>query len=81
MIRKFLVGLALLVLAAPAALGQEAEREANLRSLVEAERAFASASVARGIKTSFIENMNDASILFRPGPVAGKRWMEERPAS
>jgi len=79
--RKAVFVLLLLSALAPAALTQkEVDRDAALRSLVEAERAFASLSEARGIKESFVANLADDGILFRPGPVAGKKWMEEHPA-
>lgn len=50
-----------------------------LASLVAAERAFAEASVARGMRAAFLEYLADESILFRPGPVDGKAYFEERP--
>jgi ketosteroid isomerase-like protein len=80
--RKAVFILLLLSVLAPAAWPQKKtiDRDASLRSLVEAERAFASLSVAQGIKASFVANLADDGILFRPGPVAGKKWMEERPA-
>ena len=80
--RKAVFILLFLSALAPAVLTQKktTDRDASLRSLVEAERAFASLSVAQGIKASFVANLADDGILFRPGPVAGKKWMEERPA-
>jgi ketosteroid isomerase-like protein len=81
--RKAVFILLLLSVLAPAVLTQKkkkTDRDASLRSLVEAERGFASMAVAQGIKASFIANLADDGILFRPGPVAGKKWMEERPA-
>jgi ketosteroid isomerase-like protein len=80
--RKAVFILLFLSVLAPAAMMQKkaTDRDASLRSLVEAERAFASLSVAEGIKASFVANLADDGILFRPGPVAGKKWMEERPA-
>ncbi len=79
--KKVVLVLLLLSALAPTALTQKKnDREASLRSLVEAERAFASLSEAKGIKESFVANLADDGILFRPRPVAGKKWMEERPA-
>ena len=52
----------------------------NWTSLVEAERAFAAASLAKGTRAAFLEYLAEDSILFRPGPVAGKKWIEEHPA-
>jgi ketosteroid isomerase-like protein len=52
----------------------------NWTSLVEAERAFAAASLAKGTRSAFLEFLAEDSILFRPGPVPGKKWIEEHPA-
>jgi ketosteroid isomerase-like protein len=52
--------------------------EADLRSIVEAERGFARMSVEQGMRAAFIENLSDDGVLFRPGPVNGKKWWSER---
>lgn len=49
----------------------------NLQSLVEAERAFAKLALDKGIREAFIANIADDGVLFRPGAVAGKKWLEE----
>jgi ketosteroid isomerase-like protein len=49
-------------------------------SLVKAERAFAAASLAKGTRTAFLEFLAEDSILFRPSPVPGKKWIAEHPA-
>src|SRR5206468_7970386 len=51
----------------------------GLSSLVEAERAFARASVARGTRAAFLENLADNSIIFHPHPVDGKKWWNAQP--
>ena len=48
-------------------------RAADIRSLVEAERAFARLSEARGIREAFLANLADDAIVFRPRPVPGKK--------
>src|SRR5215210_2574211 len=78
--KKFVSTLMVICVLAAWGLAQKADREADLHSLVEAERTFASAAIARGIRASFIENLADDGILFRPRPVAGKKWMEDHPA-
>jgi ketosteroid isomerase-like protein len=55
------------------------DREADLRSIVEAERGFARMSEEKGMRAAFIENLADDGVLFRPGPVNGKKWWSERP--
>ncbi|MDT4966761.1 MAG: hypothetical protein QOJ64_1498 [Acidobacteriota bacterium] len=47
-------------------------------SLVEAERAFAKASVDRGMRSAFLENLAENSIIFHPGPVSGQKWWRDR---
>ena len=56
------------------------EDNPNWTSLVEAERAFAAASLVKGTRAAFLEFLAEDSILFRPGPVPGKKWIEEHPA-
>jgi len=56
------------------------EDNSNWTSLVEAERAFAAASLAKGTRAAFLAFLDEDSILFRPGPVPGKKWIEEHPA-
>jgi ketosteroid isomerase-like protein len=53
----------------------------EFNSLVEAERAFAQLSLARGTRDAFLANLNDDSIIFRPQAVPGRLWMEKNPPS
>jgi ketosteroid isomerase-like protein len=80
--RAFVICLSSLLLAACVSIGfaRQGGPTADWRSIVEAERAFSRASVEKGTRAAFIENLADDSILFRPQPVNGKRWMEEHPA-
>jgi ketosteroid isomerase-like protein len=66
--------------ASPTSHSVSGDREADLRSIVEAERGFARLSVEKGTRAAFIENLADDSVLFRPEPVNGKKWWSERPA-
>ena len=56
-----------------------AQQNSDWMSLVEAERAFAGASLSKGSRAAFLEFLAEDSILFRPGPVSGKKWIEEHP--
>jgi ketosteroid isomerase-like protein len=47
--------------------------------LVAAERGFAKLSEEKGIKASFLANIAADGILFRPGPVPGKEWLNAHP--
>lgn len=53
--------------------------QADFDSLVAAERAFSQLSEAKGIKESFLANIADDAVIFRPGPVLGKQWLTEHP--
>ncbi len=71
----------LLLTAAPWLAGAaEVNLQAELDSLVAAERAFSKTSEEQGTKAAFLANLADDSILFRPGPVLARPWTEERPA-
>jgi ketosteroid isomerase-like protein len=52
-----------------------------LPSLVAAERAFSRASVERGMRDAFLENLAEDGIVFNPLPVNGKQVWEPRPRS
>jgi ketosteroid isomerase-like protein len=62
------------VVALPAAAPDEA-----LRSLVEAERAFARLSVQAGQRAAFLANFADEGIGFQPDPVKMKELLGARP--
>lgn len=53
----------------------------DLASLLEAERAFARASLDKGMKESFLRFLAEESVLFRPGPVDGRKWIADHPAT
>jgi ketosteroid isomerase-like protein len=61
------------------ALAQKSDETSDPRSLVEAERAFASLSVAKGTREAFLANLADDAVLFHPSPVNGKKWWTEQP--
>lgn len=78
--RKLLSMLMILCAAIGIGLAQKGDRDADLRSLVEAERGFAAASAAKGTRAAFLENLAGDSIVFQPGPVNGQKWWSERPS-
>jgi ketosteroid isomerase-like protein len=63
-------------LAVPRAEGGSAEAP----SIVDAERAFARASVEKGMRDAFLEFLDDSAVVFRPQPVNGKVFYRDRPA-
>jgi ketosteroid isomerase-like protein len=62
------------------ACAEKIDLRSELHSLVESEWAFAKTSEAKGMREAFLAFLADESIIFRPHPVNGKKWMEERPA-
>jgi ketosteroid isomerase-like protein len=53
----------------------------HLTSLVDAERAFSRASVERGMRDAFLENLADDGVVFQPLAVNGKQVWQARAAS
>jgi ketosteroid isomerase-like protein len=51
-----------------------------VRAIVDQERAFSAASVAKSTRDAYMEFLSDDSLLFRPGPVPGKMFIRNRPA-
>jgi ketosteroid isomerase-like protein len=46
---------------------------------VAAERAFCKVSTEKGTRQAFLAYLADDGIIFRPGPVEGRKWWSERP--
>jgi ketosteroid isomerase-like protein len=77
--KKWFSSLLILSVVASSIFAQTADVPLNPRSLVEAERGFAAASIARGTREAFLENLADDAVTFNPGPVNGKKWWSEQP--
>jgi len=66
---------------APVAFAQKkVDVAAELRSVVQTEREFAKAAAASGMRASFLSFIAEDGLLFRPGPVSGRKWWTEQPA-
>ena len=77
---KTLITLLLIICSLAATTAAQNKNQVNdLKSMVETERAFSRASAEKGIRESFAEFIATDGILFRPGPVLGKKWMQEHP--
>lgn len=59
---------------------QDSVFSSSLASLVNTERSFATTCGEKGIRQSFLDFLADSSILFRPHPVNGKKFLLSRPA-
>lgn len=76
---KILFALLFIFCAAIGATAQTSHPNKALNAMVETERAFSRMSEEKGTRESFTEFIAEDGILFRPGPVAGKKWMKEHP--
>lgn len=57
--------------------GPEAPMDSTVASLADAERAFSTMSVERGMTKAFVAYLRDDAVLFRPGPINGKQlWLK-----
>jgi ketosteroid isomerase-like protein len=57
--------------------GSPRGRTNDLDSLVAAERAFASACAANGVKNGFLSYLAEDAVVFRPRPVNGVGWYSQ----
>jgi ketosteroid isomerase-like protein len=53
----------------------------DLDLMVSTERAFAKTAMEKSIRDSFLAFIDDEGIIFRPTAVAGKKWLEDSPAT
>jgi ketosteroid isomerase-like protein len=58
-----------------------AQNHRALDALVQSERDFCKAALARGVNASFVEYFADDAVIFRPGPVNGREWYRKRAPS
>jgi ketosteroid isomerase-like protein len=59
--------------------GSGLEWQSALRAVVEAEVAFARTSGEKGTKEAFLAFLAEDSVLFRPQPVSGRKFLLDRP--
>ena len=57
-----------------------ADLAAARAALVDAERAFSRLSQREGVRAAFLAYLADDAVLFRPGPVPGRAFIEARPS-
>jgi ketosteroid isomerase-like protein len=77
--RTFLYLVTAILLLAIGTSAQKTQTVSALSEMVATERAFAKTSEDKGTRDAFMMFIADDGILFRPGPVMGKRWMQEHP--
>jgi ketosteroid isomerase-like protein len=66
---------------ASADMAQAIDLRTELAALVRSELAFAETAGAKGTKEAFLTFLAEHSIVFRPGPVDGRKFYSEGPAS
>lgn len=71
---------AALILCAVTLLDAQRTLPADLKTLVDAERAFADAATHQGIRDSFLEYFAEDAIAFNPAPVSATARLRSRPA-
>jgi hypothetical protein len=79
--RRLILAMAAALIAwVPSWAAAQGAREEALASLVAAERGFAAAAAEVGVGESFLRNIADDGVLFRPDPVNGRAWLEAHPS-
>jgi ketosteroid isomerase-like protein len=61
------------------ALAQKSPNQSALKEMVETEQAFSKTAEVKNARQAFMEFIADDGLLFRPGAVNGKKWMNEHP--
>ncbi|MBZ5498154.1 MAG: nuclear transport factor 2 family protein [Acidobacteriia bacterium] len=56
-----------------------AEWMSALEAVVKSEQAFAQAAAEKGTRDAFLAFLAEDSVLFRPQPVPGRKWLLEHP--
>ena len=55
----------------------QAQESTSLKSLVNAERAFAKAATDKSTKEAFSANLSDSGVIFQAGPLNGKEFYDQ----
>jgi len=66
--------------ASPRAAAGGGDLAAARAGLVDAERAFSRLSQREGVRAAFLAYLAEDAVLFRPGPVPGREFVEARPS-
>jgi ketosteroid isomerase-like protein len=66
--------------AAPSPAASTSDLAAERSRMEEADRDFARLSRRQGMRAAFLAYMADDAVLFRPGPVPGRAFVEARPS-
>jgi ketosteroid isomerase-like protein len=81
MLRQNAAVLSAWLLLGPIAAADGQASNPHLKRLIDAERAFSSASGEKGVREAFLLYLADDSVVFRPGPIPGRKAYEDMPPS
>src|SRR5678816_4197493 len=56
-----------------------ARAQSALHDMVKTEQAFSKMAEEQNVRDAFVAFIADDGLLFRPGAVNGKQWMQEHP--
>jgi ketosteroid isomerase-like protein len=59
---------------------QQGRDESAYRTMVAADESFDELSAAQGMDRAFLAYLADSAVVFRPGPVPAKEWIQLHPA-
>lgn len=77
--RLTITAMILALLASGVIMGSEPSKPLSAaEELAATERAFAATSVDSGMTVAFLRFLNDEAVVFRPGPISGRRWYSDR---
>ena len=60
-------------------LAQQSPNQKALKEMIETEQSFSKTAEVKNPRQAFMEFIADDGLLFRPGAVNGKKWMNEHP--
>src|SRR6185369_15687886 len=55
------------------------QAQTPLQQMVQTQQAFSRTAAEKNVRDAFMAFIADDGLLFRPGPVNGKKWMNEHP--
>lgn len=77
--KSIITAILLALLASGVTMGSEPSKPLSAaEQLAATERLFAATSVDSGMTVAFLRFLNDEAVVFRPGPISGKRWYSDR---
>ncbi|MCC6963438.1 MAG: nuclear transport factor 2 family protein [candidate division Zixibacteria bacterium] len=77
--KSIITAMILALLASGVTMGSDSSKPLSAaEQLAATERLFAATSVDSGMTVAFLRFLNDEAVVFRPGPISGRRWYSDR---